>query len=312
MTPSLMEFFSAGPSPVQRLHHPLLARSKVDLFIKRDDLLHPLVSGNKWRKLKHNLLQARQQGCQRLLSFGGAYSNHIHALAHAGRLLGFDTIGVIRGGPFAEPSPTLRQAAACGMHLHHVSRQDYRRRDDARFLRCLAQRFGDFQLLPEGGSNTLALRGCAELVRELDQQLDHYHAVCLPCGTGGTLAGVAAALAPDRRALGFAVLKGAGFLQRQVAALQRSAGLQGDYELLLDYHFGGYARADDRLREFIARWRPLPLDPVYTAKMMYGVIDLIDKGAFAPGSRIVVVHTGGLQGAGEEAGDIAAEVHIEF
>ncbi len=312
MSPSVEEFFATGPSPVQRLHHPLLMRKRVALFIKRDDLLHPLVSGNKWRKLKYNLLQARQQGRRRLLSFGGAHSNHIHALAHAGRLLGFDTIGVIRGGPFAEPSSTLRQATACGMYLHHVSRQDYRLRHDAHFLQDLAYRFGDFQLLPEGGSNTLALRGCAELIHELDRQLGHYHAVCLPCGTGGSLAGVAAALAPGRRALGFAVLKGAGFLHRQVAMLQRAAGVRGDYELLLDYHFGGYAKADERLRKFIARWRPVPLDPVYTAKMMYGVIDLIDKGAFAPGSRIVVVHTGGLQGAVEEERDVAAEVHIEF
>ncbi len=293
------QFFHNDPSPLQAVQLPLLQHKGVELFIKRDDLLHPQVSGNKWRKLKYNLLHAQQTGARRLLSFGGAYSNHIHALAHAGRLLDFDTIGVIRGGPFADPSPTLREVQACGMRLYHVSRQQYRLRHAEDFQHQLRRRFGDFLSLPEGGSNSLALRGCAELVAELDAQLDEYDVVCVPCGTGGTLAGIAAALLPGRRAVGVAVLKGAAFLRGEVRRLLAQAGADGEFSLWLDYHGGGYARCDETLLRFMEDWRRdtgIELDAVYTGKMMRGLLAAIERDYFPPGSRIVAVHTGGLQG----------------
>nr|WP_202447592.1 pyridoxal-phosphate dependent enzyme [Streptomyces sp. SID5468] len=284
------------PSPLVPVEDERLARAGVRLALKRDDLIHPRIPGNKWRKLTPNLEAARAAGYGTLLTFGGAYSNHLRATAAAGRLLGLATIGVVRGEELAgRPlNPSLAQAAADGMRLHFVDRASYRRKTEPAFVDELRARFGDFLALPEGGSNALAATGCLELGRELR---GHADVVAVACGTGGTLAGLAAGLGPDARAIGFPVLKGGGFLADEVTRLQHEAfgGPRGAWTLDTRFHGGGYARTTPRLtafaEEFAARHGLLP-EPVYVAKMLYGVFTLAAEGAFAPGTRIAAVVTG--------------------
>lgn len=281
-----------------------LAEAGVTLWLKRDDLIHPEIPGNKWRKLKYNLIEAASLGHDTLLTFGGAYSNHIRATAAAGHRHGFATIGVIRGEEHSPLNPSLAYATARGMRLTYLDRTTYRAKEDARVLDALTERWGRFYLVPEGGSNALAVRGCAELPPELG---DSFDVICTPVGTGGTLAGVAAALTPGQRAIGIAVLKGAEFLTERVNQLQREAmGRSTDnWHIEYGFHWGGYARTPAPLiafaDEFAAR-HGVELDPVYTAKMMYGIFGLVDAGAFSPGTRIVAVITGagGSPGAQDE------------
>ncbi|MGW0807405.1 1-aminocyclopropane-1-carboxylate deaminase/D-cysteine desulfhydrase [Nonomuraea sp. NPDC002799] len=247
----------------------------VRVFLMHDD--------NKPRKLKYNL------GHSRLLTFGGAYSNHVRALAEAGRRHGIETIGVIRGEEHLPLNPSLARAVACGMTITYLDRPSYRLKHTEDVRARLRARWGDdVVILPEGGSNAAAVRGCAELPGEIPLG---YDVVCCPVGTGGTLAGIAAGLPEGRRALGFAVLKGAGFLADEVARLQREAygRTWQNWSVNLDYHFGGYARTTPALERFIAKYR---VEGVYVAKMLYGIIDLARQGAFAPGTRIVAVITG--------------------
>lgn len=287
---------------LQPIPHPVARSRGVRLLLWRDDLLHPDLPGNKARKLKYNLLAARQQGHTRLLTFGGAYSNHLAAVAAAGRLHGFATTGLVRGEEHAPLNPTLAQCVADGMQLHYLDRTTYRRRTEPAFLAALKQQFGPAYLLPEGGTNALALRGVAELIGELRQHTD-FDAVAVAAGTGGTLAGLALGLAEAHypaRALGIAALKGAGFLRTEVDALTQAAADQTltNYELHLGYHFGGYAKLPPELRTFTRQFEAefgVVLDPIYTSKLLFGVLDLIGRGHFAAGSTVVAVHTGGLQ-----------------
>ncbi|MFI6812370.1 1-aminocyclopropane-1-carboxylate deaminase/D-cysteine desulfhydrase [Nonomuraea sp. NPDC050328] len=236
---------------------------------------------NKPRKLKHNL------GHPRILAFGGAYSNLIRALAGAGREHGVETIGVIRGEEHLPLNPVLAYARACGMRLTYLDRAAYRRKHTPEVLDRLRAEFGEVFVLPEGGSNAAAVRGCAELPAELG---DDYDVICCPVGTGGTLAGIAAGLPPGRRAIGFSVLKGGGFLREEVARLQRQAygEATANWSIELGYHFGGYARTTPELDAFAAEHH---VERIYVAKMLYGVHDLIRKGRFEPGTRILAVVT---------------------
>ncbi|MDI5966498.1 pyridoxal-phosphate dependent enzyme [Streptomyces sp. SL13] len=285
------------PSPLEELAEPALERVGVRLALKRDDLIHPRIPGNKWRKLRLNVAEAVAAGHDTLLTFGGAYSNHLRATAAAGRLLGLATVGVVRGEELADRplNPSLARAAADGMRLWFVSRSAYRVKHEPRALEELRERFGRFFVVPEGGSNAAAARGCVALGRELRGRAD---VVAVACGTGGTLAGLAAGLDPSaQRALGFPVLKGGGFLNGEVERLQREAfgGRRGRWELDGRFHCGGYARSDERLREFagaFAARHGLAPEPVYVAKMLLGVHTLAAEGAFAPGTRIAAVVTG--------------------
>lgn len=285
-------------SPLQEIPDPLFRSRRVRLLIKRDDLLDPLISGNKWRKLKYNLHAFREQKHTRLLTFGGAYSNHIHATAAAGLRYGFETIGVIRGEADAELSSTLTFARSCGMRLVFWSRARYRQKDSAESLAALQQQFGRFYLLPEGGSNTLAVTGCREIVDELMLQTDgHFDYVACACGSGGTLTGLALGVTGSRQALGIAVLKGAGFLREQVGVLSQGEK-PGQWCLLLDQHWGGYARAKPGLTTFCARFEAdygVPLEPVYTGKLVYALYRCCEAGRFPVGSTVIALHTGGLQ-----------------
>jgi 1-aminocyclopropane-1-carboxylate deaminase len=295
------------PSPVEEIHDDRLAAFGVRLFLKRDDLIHPAIPGNKWRKLRYNLDAAKERGHRALLTFGGAYSNHIRAAAAAGRYSGMSTIGVIRGEEHRPLNPSLAYAARRGMRLVYMDRTTYRRKHETEVIAGLHERFGEFYLVPEGGSNELAVRGCTELPAELDLAFD---VVCCPCGTGGTLAGISAGLRPGQRALGFSVLKGGQFLASDVGRLQQATygRVFDNWSIEYDFHFGGFAKSTAELHESIADFRArhgLALDWVYVAKMMYGIFSLVAHGEFTAGTTIVAVITGpSWEGAGtNESGE---------
>ena len=289
-------------SLLQLLDEPVAVAHGVRLLLWRDDLVNPDLPGNKARKLRYNLIAARQQGHHALLTFGGAYSNHIAAVAAAGRLFGFNTIGLIRGdepAAGAALNPTLAQAAANGMALHYLDRTAYRRRAEPAFIAEQLVRFGPAHVLPEGGTNALALPGCAEVVAEIRQQVE-FDALAVAVGTGGTLAGLLTGLAGRQHAVGVAALKNGSFLRAEMDALtQATAGLAFDnYSLQTSYHFGGYAKYSAELLAFIQQFRVrhgVLLDPIYTGKLLFGVLDLIGKGYFRRGSTVVAIHTGGQQ-----------------
>ncbi|NUV64467.1 1-aminocyclopropane-1-carboxylate deaminase/D-cysteine desulfhydrase [Streptomyces sp. CAI-85] len=282
------------PSPLQEVADDRFERHGVRLLLKRDDLIHPELIGNKWRKLVPNLERAAGRT---LLTFGGAYSNHLRATAAAGRLLGLPTVGVVRGDELAgRPlNPSLARCAADGMRLHFTDRAAYRRKTEPETLAAVLRAAGaeDAYVVPEGGSNTLAVRGCRALGEELRGRAD---VVALACGTGGTLAGLAAGLAPEQRALGIPVLKG-GFLGEEIQALQQRAfgARRGDWRLDERFHFGGYARVPAELDAFaddFERRHGIPLERLYVAKSLYALVTLAGEGAFAPGTRLAAVVTG--------------------
>jgi 1-aminocyclopropane-1-carboxylate deaminase len=279
------------PSPLAELHDNRLDHCGVRLYLKRDDLIHPEVVGNKWRKLKYNLAAATEHGYRRLLTFGGAFSNHIRAVAAAGHYLGFETVGIIRGEEHLPLNESLAFAVSRGMTLTYMDRAAYRRKTDPDVLAALTDQFGPCYVLPEGGSNSLAVRGCAELPAEITENFD---VICCACGTGGTLAGIASGLHDNKRALGFAVLKGGEFLEGEVRRLQREAVGEPttNWAIECDFHFGGYAKRTAALDEFIVDFKArhgINLDWVYEAKMMYGLFVRIAEGAFPAGTTIVAV-----------------------
>jgi 1-aminocyclopropane-1-carboxylate deaminase len=282
------------PSPLEELHDDRLADAGLRLYLKRDDLINGDIPGNKWRKLKYNIEAAGAEGRGVLLTFGGAYSNHIRAVASAGYYFGFSTIGVIRGEEHLPLNPSLSYAANLGMRLAYLDRAAYREKMRPESIEMLHEQFGDFFLLPEGGSNENAARGCAEIAAEIGLPFD---VICCPCGTGGTLAGLAHGLAAGQRALGFAALKGGEFLQRQVEELQVHAFGESSGNWMIEYgfHFGGFAKRKPELDLFIADFRQrhgLSLDWVYTAKMMYGIYALAGSAVLPAGSAVVALITG--------------------
>lgn len=266
----------------------------ITLEIKREDLLHPFVSGNKFRKLKYNILQAKAENQSVLLTFGGAFSNHIAAVAYAGKEQGFETIGVIRGDELHDKisdNPTLSFAQECGMRFEFVTREAYRHKTDATFIAQLREQFGPFYLVPEGGTNDLAVKGCEEILTELDADFDF---VCCAVGTGGTISGLINSALPHQKVLGFPALKG-DFLKDEICKF-----VTNEYwELITDYHFGGYGKVTPELIEWMNTFftqTSIPIDPIYTGKMVFGVVDLIHRNYFPANSKILMIHTGGLQG----------------
>ena len=266
----------------------------ITLEIKREDLLHPFVSGNKFRKLKYNILQAKAENQSVLLTFGGAFSNHIAAVAYAGKEQGFETIGVIRGDELRDKiseNPTLSFAQECGMRFEFVTREAYRHKTETAFIEQLQVKFGSFYLVPEGGTNDLAVKGCEEILTEFDA---HFDFVCSAVGTGGTISGLINSALPHQKVLGFPALKG-DFLQNEIHKFVNNK----NWELITDYHFGGYGKVTTKFIEWM-NWfyaqTGIPLDPIYTGKMVFGVMDLIQRNYFSPKSKILMIHTGGLQG----------------
>lgn len=283
--------------PFDHLIHPLLDQFQVEVQILRLDQVHPEVTGNKFYKLKYNVDEALSQNFQQLLTFGGAYSNHIYATAAAAKEQGIASVGIIRGELSDPLNPTLNFARAAGMTLLGISRMQYREKHSPAFLEKLKQQFGDFYLIPEGGTNPLAIQGTREILTTKHSGFTH---ILTPIGTGGTFAGIAASLLPNQNLHGISVLKGEG-IRKEMTDLLKVEGIQakGKIEVLTQYHQGGYAKWTKQLISFIHWfWDEfcIPLDPIYTGKMAFACWDLVQKNYFPPGSRILMIHTGGLQG----------------
>lgn len=282
----------------QKVNLLILEEKKVELYIKREDLIHPFVSGNKFRKLKYNLEEAKKKNKCILLTFGGAFSNHIVATAVAGNLNGFKTIGIIRGEELANDiqntlanNSTLREAYKNGMTFEFVSREEYRNKSNEEFINRLKEKFGDFYLIPEGGTNDLAIRGCEEILTQEDANFDY---ICCAIGTGGTISGLVNSAKMHQKVIGFPALKG-GFLKDEINQFVKKE----NWNLQTNYHFGGYAKYNEDLIRFINSFKKetnVLLDPIYTGKMLFGILDLIKKDKFKKGSRILAIHTGGIQG----------------
>jgi len=285
-------------TPVVDVNDSFLKERKITLLIKREDLNHPFLSGNKWHKLKYNIREAQIQGKKTLLTFGGAYSNHIYAVSAVGYVFKFNTIGIIRGEEHLPLNPTLSFAQENGMKLYYLDREKYRKKNSLEILDELKKDFGDFYLLPEGGTNQLAVKGCSEIIDTLNEDFDY---ICCPCGTGGTLAGLISGLKGKKFLLGIAVLKGALFLKENVSSLIQDFNETNynNWDINLDYHFGGYAKFDKHLLNFVNNFtsqNQIPIEPIYSGKMLFGIYDLVSRGFFKEGSRIIAIHTGGLQG----------------
>ena len=267
----------------------------VELFIKREDKLHPIISGNKFRKLKYNIEEAKRLNQTTLLTFGGAFSNHILAVAGAGAEFGFKTIGVIRGEELEskiQENPTLVKAQELGMQFYFVSRTAYRDKEEPSFISHLHEKYGNFYLVPEGGTNNLAIKGCEEILTDSDKE--YFTHITCAVGTGGTISGLINSSTEKQQIIGFSSLKGA-FLSEVI----RNFVSKTNWSINDSYHFGGYGKVTDELIQFLNSFysqTAIPLDPVYTGKMVFGVLDLIEKGYFPENSKILMIHTGGLQG----------------
>lgn len=293
-----MEVFDLSYQNIRTDHLWLQSTSSsVEVHVLRLDLLHASVPGNKWFKLKYNLEKARREGHAAVLTFGGAWSNHLAATAAACRLAAIPSIGVIRGEEPAPLSHTLQKALEDGMRLHFISREEYRRKDDPLFLDSLREKFGNVFFIPEGGSNEEGTKGCEDIA-DLANNYNGYTHICCAVGTGTTLAGLIRRGHPHQTFLGFSALKNASYIQQEI---QKKLPLRPlpCWHMIEDYHFGGFAKHDATLICFMNdfyRHHHIPLDKVYTAKMFFGITDLLQKNYFPPGSRVLAIHTGGLQG----------------
>lgn len=288
------------PSPLHPIYDPLFDQKRVSVFFKRDDLIHPDISGNKWRKLKYNLLAAKGKS---ILTFGGAYSNHIAASAAACNNQSVKSIGIIRGERPKILNNTLILSEQNGMELHFISREEYKRKNDQDFIEELKRKFNDPYIIPEGGSNIEGLLGCKEVLDEIDIDFDY---ILSAVGTGTTLAGICSSLKKDQKSIGISVLKGAEYLEDEVATFlneylgkKEAVEVLKNMELNHDYHFGGYAKIKpeliDLMNEFYSTFN-IKTDPIYSGKSLYALYDMIKNDRFEVGSKIIYYHCGGLQG----------------
>jgi 1-aminocyclopropane-1-carboxylate deaminase len=294
------------PSPLQKVNWSVANVAGVEVWLKRDDLIHSEISGNKWRKLVYNMQQVKEEGYKGLVTFGGAFSNHIAATAHAGKLHGIETAGIIRGEEADFENPTLGQARKNGMELIPVSREQYQNKKDPHHLAELQVQFPDYLIVPEGGANLNGVLGCMEILKEVNQDID---VVACPIGTSTTFSGLVASAGTGCKVLGFPAVKGGDYLRADVNnfldQLNRheecppNLAPSSDWQFQSQYHFGGFAKMKEPLVRFMnAFWEEtqIPLDPIYTAKMFFGLKEMIQNHAFEKGTRILAIHTGGLQG----------------
>jgi len=278
----------------QKIENELTVSHKVNLYLLRLDTIDLYAGGNKLFKLKYNLEEAQKQGFKKILTFGGAWSNHLAAVASVNNNP-LPIIAVVRGEEPKIYSDTLNYCKEKGVKLHFVSRNDYRNKTKPSFIETLKNKFGDFYLLPEGGSNGLAVKGCKEIADYIPIDFEY---ICTPVGSGATLAGITTGLKTHQQAVGFNALKGADYIIEEVNKLIGNAE-NPKFNIISDYHFGGYAKINAELLSFKADFEKqfdIPLDYVYTSKMMYGIFDKIQKDFFKQGSTIVAIHTGGVQG----------------
>lgn len=273
----------------------ILTHNGVELYLLREDEIHPTISGNKFRKLKYNLKAFQKEDYRAILTFGGAYSNHITATAAAGKEFNFQTIGIIRGEELVDKvdeNPSLSFAKSCGMKFKFIDREAYRNKNHPHFIEELKNEFGNIYTLPEGGSNELAVKGCEEI---LNEQTFGFDFICSAVGTAGTISGIIRSTQSHQKVLGFPALKNAGFLYDEIKVYTQKQ----NFELMQNYHFGGYAKVSDELIDFINNFKRqynVTLDPIYTGKMIFGLLEMIHSNRFESGQKILAVHTGGLQG----------------
>lgn len=284
-----------APSPEQAFTPDWPGADRVNIWIKRDDLLHPIISGNKWRKLKYALEKLLAQQPRHIISFGGGYSNHLHALAYCCYQLQIKLTAVIRGDYSANLTPMLQDLLCWGSDIQYVERKTYRLRHQADYLVKLKQQYPDAHIIPEGGSQVDAIAGVAEIVSELTNDYDY---ILSPVASGGTLAGLITATEQQHtKVIGIAVLKGQGYLENLVKGFLPANNKADNWQILHQFHQGGYGKTNEQLTQFCQQQTAIPLEPVYSGKLFYAVQQLIAIGYFQPNSRILLLHTGGLQGA---------------
>ncbi len=280
-------------APLIKVNDPLLEKKKITLYIKREDLIHPYIFGNKWYKLKYNLIEAERLNKKTILTFGGAYSNHIYAVSAAGKIFGFRTIGIIRGEEHLPLNQILKFAKSNGMLINYIGRTDYRRKTGEEFINKLHKVYGDFYLLPEGGTNFFAVKGCSEIPATIKIRYDY---LCAACGTGGTISGLISGVKPGIKVLGFSVLRGGKFLTGDIKKLLSlySDERKENWEMFFDYHFGGYAKTSSELNSFICdfektnKFKP---DRIYFGKMLFGIYDLIKRDYFKMNQVIIALNS---------------------
>jgi 1-aminocyclopropane-1-carboxylate deaminase len=274
----------------------------IQITVKRDDLLHPIISGNKWRKLKYALVEACDSDVKHIVSFGGGYSNHLHALGYCCQQLGIHLSVIVRGDYSQNLSPMLRDLLSWGTDIQYVDRATYKQRAEPEYLQTVATKYPSALVIPEGGSQQQALKGVAEIIQELTQRYDY---ILAPVASGGTLAGLIEGLTETgnnatTQVLGIAVLKGQGYLEQLVESLLTGRHHKIDCKINHDYHFDGYAKSNGELKQFCAQFEQqthIPVEPVYSGKLFYALYQLTLNGYFPNGSRVLALHTGGLQGA---------------
>ena len=283
------------PTPLQEISHAVLEKRGIQLYIKRDDLVHPEIMGNKWRKLKYNLAEIKKLDKRALITMGGAFSNHIAATAAAAKEYGIDAVGIIRGEELTPSSnPTLKLASQKGMQLEFVNRETFRTwRENPELLKS---KYPHHYFLPEGGTNGLAIKGCEEILKEIDKEFD---VIVTPIGTGGTFAGILKSSKGNQKVIGVSSLKGQ-FIHQEIEKLLQKHGIdRSNYEILDSYHFGGYGKTNRELIDFINWFKEnfdISLDPIYTGKAFFAVWEMINSNKFENNLKIVILHTGGLQG----------------
>lgn len=284
---------------IDKINDPFLDEKGINLYVKRDDLIHPYVSGNKLYKLKYNVEDAILQGYDGILTFGGAYSNHLVATAAYCNYIGLRCIGIVRGEELASTlNPALQYCVEQGMQLHFVSREEYRQKESADFIARLKDRFGDFfYIVPEGGGNALGVKGASEILHGFDA-LPYTHFMAA-CGTGTTLAGMVLtpSLLPSTKVWGLSVLKGEDTLTPTVEQYVVGNDNLPNWKVINGYHHGGYAKTTPELLEFIARFKEaqgITLDTVYTGKLFFAIYKMAEEGLIHSQSNILAIHTGGI------------------
>ena len=286
------------PSVLHNVNYPAWDKNNIQVSVLREDLVHPFINGNKWRKLKYNLIDFEASGKKTLLTFGGVYSNHLVACAAAAKEKQINSIGIIRGEEVV--NDYLNFMCSCGMKLFFISRSDYRNKKNEEYILELLNELiankiindvSDVFIIPEGGANAAAVKGASEIMDEVRH--DTQCIVCA-CGTGATVAGLSKNLLPHQKVIGISVLKAEGYFENEIENL---GGDLKNITIINDYHFGGYAKRNKTLTDFIDNFylkTKIPSEPVYTGKLFFAVEDLIRINYFKSGSKVTLIHTGGV------------------
>lgn len=289
-----MDIIDESAIVIQPLSVAWVGNDAIQVDMLRLDLIHQVVSGNKWYKLRNNIEHAIELGHNTILTFGGVYSNHLSATAGAAKAYGLSSIGIVRGDE-GQITETMQQCRDMGMDLYFISREDYKQKEDPDFLQQLSEQFDHPYIIPEGGANEHGRLGAEKIEWEIPEGYTH---VCVGVGTGTTFIGLRNALPADVSLLGFVPMKQGKYLADEIRPFLKD-GQDANWTLFDEWHFGGFGKSNDELVAFMNEFysvNEIPLDVVYTSKMMYGIRAMLADGYFPEGARLLCVHTGGLQG----------------